>query len=482
MTSIKKQLISGSIYNGLAKYLTMFCNIVVTAILARIIHPEDFGVVAITTVIISFFDLFADIGLGPAIIQSKNLSRSDFSNIFTFSGIFALFLATVFFAMAVPLSSFYNEDRLIPLLRLLSVQLFFTALSVLPRSLMLKNKRFKQISIVTVSNVAFWGVVSVIAAKLGLGIFSLLITPIGVAVCNFILYFFLCQETIRFTFHPSFSSLKKLLSFSLYQFGFNCINYFSRNLDKLLIGKKLGMTDLGYYEKSYRMMLLPLSSLSQVFAPTIQPILSEFDTQKSVISSVYCKLSKYLLAIGSVLTPFLFFSSKELILLVFGDQWINAIPIFRILSISVLFQLLDSISSAFLQAANVPRYLFASGLICAILNVSCILIGLFLFDDLYKVAFLVSMAFCLNLWISVYYIVIKTFHQTIGSYLQLFIKPIIACLLVSIALYCINFLQGELSLIVLCLIKFIITGAIFWIFYTKSDYIDISSRVIKSLL
>lgn len=425
MASIKNTLIKGALFNAVAKYYSMACNLVVVAVLARILAPDDFGVVAVTTVITAFFDLLADAGLGPAIIQSQDLEDQELSDIFTFSVFFAGVMVLLYGLCIWPLSLYYKVESLPNLLALLSAQLFFTTINVLPRSLMLKAKRFKELSIISVSNATICGVLSVLAAVLGWGLYSLIITPIGWALLSFVFCFIKCGKTLKIKLAVNFRPIRKLLNFSFYQFGFNFINYFSRNADKLLLGKYIGMAPLGYYEKSYRIMTLPLSSLSQVIAPTLQPVLSEYQSNISIISEAYKKISKYMLFIGCIVTPILFFCAREIILIIFGSQWEPAVPIFKVLSLSVLFQMLDSLSGGFLQSCNAFKYLFISGLICAIVNVGFLIIGLVVSDDIVVISGFVSLALAFNLFISVYYIVKLSFKESIKEFIVLFKVPLL---------------------------------------------------------
>lgn len=441
MSSIKTLLVRGAIYNALAKYYSIICNLIVVAVLARILEPSDFGVIAVTTVITSFFDLLADAGLGPAIIQSKDIKDRELSDIFSFSILFASAMVLLYGLCIWPLTLYYEENSLPILLILLSVQLFFTTINIVPRSLMLKNKRFKELSYISILNYTVFGALSVLAAYSGWGLYSLIISPIGWAILSFILCFIKCNKKIYVKKRIDFNPIKRLLNFSLYQFGFNLINYFSRNTDKLLIGKYIGMSYLGYYEKSYRLMTLPLSSLSQVVSPTIQPVLSDYQSNVSLIYDVYRKVSRYLFFIGCIITPVLFFCSKEIIIIVFGSQWEPAVPVFKVLSLSVLFQLIDSLSGGFLQSCNSFKNLFVSGLICAIINVSFLIFGLIVSDDIVVVSICVSVAFAINFFISVYYIVKLSLNSSLINYFLAFKIPILILFVNCVLLYLLSSIQ-----------------------------------------
>jgi O-antigen/teichoic acid export membrane protein len=156
--------------------------------------------------------------------------------------------------------------------------------------------------------------------------------------------------------------LRQIFSYSAYQFLFNIINYFSRNLDKLLIGKYMGMSPLGYYEKSYRLMMLPLQNITQVITPVMHPIFSDYQNDLERLASGYERIVRFLAFIGLPLSVLLYFTASEVTLIIFGDQWIPSIPIFQILTLSVGIQIILSSSGSIFQAAGDTKSLFVCGL------------------------------------------------------------------------------------------------------------------------
>ena len=109
MASIKKELISGVLYTAISKYSGIILSLVVTGILARLIAPEEFGIVAIATVIISFFGIFSDLGIAPAIIQNKDLTGKDLNRIFSFTLWLGIMISILFFLCSWPISFFYKQ-------------------------------------------------------------------------------------------------------------------------------------------------------------------------------------------------------------------------------------------------------------------------------------------------------------------------------------------------------------------------------------
>lgn len=443
--SVFSEIFKGTLYNAISRYSSIIVNLVVTGILARILSPSDFGVVALTTVFMSFFELLGNMGFGPAIIQNKTLNNKDIASIFNFVILIAFLFAAICFFLAPAFSVFYDEEKLVIIMKILSFQLFFSILNVVPYSLLLKEKKFKYVAQVNVFCQFTFGFLAVASASLGLGIYSLLITPIGTVFVLFLLNTIKAKRIYGTYFLCVFSlvSIKKVLSFSLYQLLFNVVNYFSRNLDKLLIGNKFSMADLSFYEKSYRLMQLPISNISSVLSPTVQPVLSQYQDSRRELIKYELSILRALSFIGFMITPFLFFCSRDIIIIVFGDNWGKAIPIFQILSLSVFVQIIDSASGSLLQAANAPKALFLSGIICASLNVLCIILGVFLFRDLLMLSWLLNIAFLLNLLVDMYFIVMRILKSSIKELIAIFYQPFILGSLITLELYCFSYLCKE---------------------------------------
>ena len=447
MNNIKGLLIKGAIFTGLAKYSVMIINIIVTAILARLLPPEDFGTIALTVVVTSFFDILANAGIGPALIQNKDIIERDLPNLFRFSTYLAFVLVLLFGALIYPISIFYGKVELISILFLVTIKLFFNTLNVVPLALLLKEKKFQIIAKNAVCSACICGFFSVLAAFNDWGIYSLLITPIGVSVITFVLTVKYNFQIVCFkTFAVSKKSIKKILNFSIYQFLFNFVNYFSRNMDKILLGRYLGFQSLGYYEKSYRLMTLPISTLTNVFTPSLQPVLSDFQNDTTVIRNVYNRISQYLFFVGTILTPFLCFSAKEIILILFGEQWMAAVPVFQVLSVSVPFQMVDSLSGSILQSANKIKYLFKTGIYCAILNLVILVFSLVIFEDIVKISSFISLGLVLNFAISIYYISRYAILQSLKDYFSKNIKFFLSMLLCTLLMIGISFLNLSMLL------------------------------------
>ena len=468
MASIRKTLFSGVFYTALARYSGIIISLVVTAILSRLLTPEDFGVIAIATVIINFFNIFTEIGLSPAIIQNKELSSKEISELFSFTVWTGIFISLLFFALSWFISKLYNSDILRPLCQLLTINLFFSSANIIPNALFYKEKKFKYIAWRSFIIQITVGILSICMALLGAGLYALIINPIISSILLFGISYRKYPQKLSITLGTT--TLKKIFNYSVYQFLFNIINYFSRNLDKLLIGKFMPMSLLGYYEKSYRLMMLPLQNITYVITPVMHPILSDYQNDTNRLSISHEKIVRILAFLGLPFSVFLFLAAKEIILIIFGDQWIPSVSVFQILSLSVGIQIILSSSGSIFQAAGDTRSLFICGVFSSTLNVTGMLIGIFVFGTLETIAACICTTTLINFfqcyW-QMYFVTLQ--KRTITFFAKQLLSPLLLSALIFIALQVTSIYAEELPILVSITIKGIVFIIIFgcYIQYTK---------------
>lgn len=440
MSSVKKELVSGVMYTGAAKYAGIAVALGVTAVLARMLPPEDFGPIAVATVIITFFNVFSDWGIGPAVIQNRQLTKQDLGGIFSFTMWAGITAAGIFFGCSWFIAGFYETDVLRPICQLLSLNLLFASLNIVPNALLFKEKRFRFIAVRNLCVQGIAGIAAIAAAFSGAGIYALTINPIVSSAAMLVIN--LRENPLVPELIPSRRAIGKIFSFSAYQFAFNFINFFSRNADKLLIGKYM-MPLLGYYEKSYRLMMLPLQNITNVVSPVMHPIFSEYQNDLAKLSSSYLKVVRFLAFVGFPLSVFLWFSAHEIVLTVFGGQWEPSVPVFRILTTTVGMQVVLSTSGSVFQAAGQTKMLFISGLLSAVLNVGAICVGIFAYGSLEAVAWGISMSFAVN-FIQCYYLMFyRTFRLPWEPFWRTLVSPLTLSAIMCAVLFSLSHILPE---------------------------------------
>lgn len=459
MNSIKKQLVSGTLFLAAAKYSGVCINLLLTAILARILIPEQFAIVAITSVLSNFFNLFSDFGFAAAIIQRNDLDDKNHNDIFSFSAYIGIALSAIFFFSSYIFVEIYSIGILGTLVKLLAIQVLFTSLNIVPGALLSKAKEFRFIAIRTLTISIIAGICAVLYAFAYRSIYSLIIPPIMTAVLLFAANFIKVKK-LRFTFFPSWTSVKKVLSYSTYNLGYNIINYISRNLDKLIIGKLLPMKELAYYEKSYTLMLFPVMNIISVVNPVIHPVLSEYQNDNSYIYRYFCAMLRVFAWIGFPLSVILATFGNEIIHILLGGDWKNAIPIFQIFSLSIGFQIVYVLQGPFFLVRNAPRAMFLCGILTAALNTTALLLGVFIFHSTTMIAWFIDISYVITTIMTFYWLYRVGFDSKYREFWYNILPP----LLFSAAYIGIVFIANRMLPYTMAIVSKYAVSAIFLLF------------------
>lgn len=433
MSSIRHEMIHGVFWSAVEKYSGLAVGIIISMILARILSPREYGVVAIATVIIHFLQMFCTMGIGPAVIQRKDLTDKDVNSIFTFSVSIGLLLSVLFFFSSWLIADFYNNEQLVPVCQILSIQLFFAAANMVPNALMSKNLKFKAIARRTLTLQVISGSLAVIAALNGAGVYALLIAPvissIGVFLWNRMYY------KVNIDRHFSMEPIKRIFGFSSYEFLFEFINYFSRNLDKLIIGKFMTVEALGIYEKSYRLMQMPMNNVTSVINPVLLPVLKDLQDDKADLSRKYSKIVRFVSTISFPIGVILAGMGNEVIHFFYGGKWDAAIPVFSILALSLPLQMILSTTGAIYMVCNDTRMQFWLGLRNTVTTVGGFLVAAIFFKTIEAMAWAWTITLFINFVFTYYLMYRYVLRTSILPMLSELVLPAITAVAAGALLY-----------------------------------------------
>ncbi|KKD01469.1 oligosaccharide flippase family protein [Photobacterium halotolerans] len=409
----KKDLKRSLFKSAVGKYLTYAFQFVTVVTLARLYSPDLLGYFAIIQVIITFFMLMTDAGLGPALINEDNIHKRDVDGLFSCCLFLGLLLALLLNVISPLISEYYDDVMYQKDLVWVSFAIIFHMLCIIPNASLIKERKFITIANLTclaeaisliylLSAYQYRPTISLVSEKFLL--FS---------VVRFTLFYFYSKSTVfgRPSFGKNIFAINKYASFSLYQLGFNFFNFFTRNLDNLLIGRYFGLADLGYYDRAYQLMRYPLQLVTFALVPAIQPIIAKEKKVEEIINT-HNWLCKRLLFIGIYLSSIIYNCSEGIVVFLFGTEWINSANILEIFALMIPVQMVMSSSGAFFQACNRVNVLFLSGLISSTFNIIAIIFGVYLGDTKY-VAFMLLFSFTCNFFQTYYFLFKYVFHESV---------------------------------------------------------------------
>lgn len=295
-------------------------------ILARLLSPSDYGLIAMVAVLINFIQMFKDIGLNVATIQSKEINHAEVSNLFWYNTAISLLLGIIVAGCAPLVSWFYDRKELLYITLSLAVTFPISGLIIQHVALLQRQLHYKEVSIIQILSIGAGIIAAILSAYLGLGYWSLVIMELTGVLSTTLLALYFCPWI------PSLPCKKTktahFLKFGGYLTGSNFCEYFSNNLDKLIIGKSLTPAILGQYTKAFDLSLLPLRKISYPLQTLGVSTLSKLQDEPDRYKHYYTFAQETLVI---ALVPFFglgFACSKSLFSLFLGNQWTEAAPIF----------------------------------------------------------------------------------------------------------------------------------------------------------
>lgn len=430
--------------NAGGKYSKVLLSVIVNAILARILSADDYGIVAVITVFSTLFTTLSDMGFGTAIIQRKDLRKDEIDDIYSFTVYLSLFLTIVFCLCAYPIAIFYENKAYIPLGLLLSISLFFNALNMVPNGILNREKKFVSIAVRTVAVYVVSSIITVILAYCGLRYYALIFQAIISAFLQFGWNFITTRPKFHFRFNMG--SVKKIFSYSGFQFAFNLVNYFSRNLDNLLTGKYVGNTELGFYNKAYTLMLYPVNNLAGVVSPVLHPILSDYQDQKEIIYQKHMKIVRLFLCIGLYVSLLCYLGAEEVVNILYGSNWQESVICFQYLSLAIATQMVNSSAGAVYQAIGNTRLLFLNSCINTVITVVAICIGVFWGESIAILSICVSIAYIFHFLTAFFMLVRFGFQYSLLRFVKEISSEIIVLLVLVAAVIVYPFQVNQIFL------------------------------------
>jgi PST family polysaccharide transporter len=345
-----------------------------TVILARLLTPDDFGLIAMVAVFLNLARMFKDAGLSMATVQKEKITQEEISSLFWVNVIISLVLALVMIAISPLVISFYERNEVGEILIILSISFLISGVSIQHNALLQRVLRFDLIGIIQVTSQAVALIIAVLLALMGFGYMALVLNMLvaNIMVTGLTLYFipWIPSKVLRL------SKVKEMLIFGGDIAGFNVINYFSRNGDNILIGKFLGSEELGVYSKAYDIFMMPIKQVRIPINSVTIPVLSKLQNEPKRFNK-YCSLIVELLAVISLpLTLVCYLEADFIINLMLGDGWEKAIPVFKVLALFGALQVILGIRGSIMVSMGLTRRYFWMGVIYAVANILSFIIGI----------------------------------------------------------------------------------------------------------
>ena len=345
----------------------------ITAVLARLLLPAEFGLVEMYAVFTGFAIVFVDLGLAAAIVQRKELEERHLSSAFWLNLAGGATVAGIIVALAPAIAAFYGQPRLLLLTTVAAANFVIGAPGIVQSALLKRDLKFKRLAVVEGAATAVSGAVGISAAVAGAGVWSLvLLTLSSTAVRSLVLWF---STAWRPRWLIDRAAVRDLWKFSGNLLGFMSINYWAANADNLLIGRFIGVGELGIYARAYNTMLLPLNQISGVTSSVMFPALSGIQDDRERVKGAYLRAVRLVALVAFPALVGLIVVARPFILTAYGPHWLSAVPLLRALCVAGLVQSSLMTSNWLYQSQGRTDWMFRWGMVLSVSTVVAFVVG-----------------------------------------------------------------------------------------------------------
>ena len=374
---LKHKIFGGVVWNSIGLLIDDGLHMIVKLILARLLLPEEFGIIGFAVVFTGIIKVLSDMGMSAALIQRKDedLKPVDYDTAFWAGIVWGLFLAAIVtFAVAPIAASFFNEPLLKTIIPVLSISFLLKPLTTVHIVNITREMDFKKIVLPrNISNITA-AVIAIIMALTGFGVWSLVFQRVLTNLFLAVIYWFVSDWRPKIRFSPI--SFKKIFSFGVYTTGTKVLNFLTGNIDYLIIGKMLGAQPLGVYSLAYNLTYVVRGQIMNVVNKVFYPVYSKIQDDASTIKRYYFKVIKYNCIVIYPIMVGLILLAKPLVLLGLGERWSDAVIPIQLMAGAGLVHLLTSSNTILLRGIGKPRLEMIMSIIKTLgVNVPFIVLG-----------------------------------------------------------------------------------------------------------
>lgn len=342
--TLKDRTFSSIAWSSSIQSTSQVINFCLGIVLARLLTPEDFGLMATMLAFISVAQLFSDFGLSAGLIQKDTVTKEE-----SFSCIILNLLIGASIALTVTLlnkqvANFYNEERLEIIVLAIAPLFFITSLCSVPQALLSRELAHKRISLIDLTSVILGTISAVILAYYEFGIWSLIVQQY--VYCSLRMFFLITSTNLSWA-KFDYSSVRSIFGFSASVFLTRLIQTIAQQTDKVLIGKYLGTQQLGFYSRAFHLTTFPINNVTRVVNNVMFPALSKIKHDANKVTTIYLRVVGYIAVLTFPMLSGFAYLSEEIVYLLLGEKWLPMHHYFMFFSIVCMLSTIGQMSTSF---------------------------------------------------------------------------------------------------------------------------------------
>lgn len=372
--SLASEWVAGIKWSAIGRYGEQAAAFVITAVLAHLVRPDAFGVFGMGMLVVGVGMLVANLGTVTALVQRKGPTDALAPSLFWVNLAMGVALAAAAVLAAPAIAVFFEEPRLVPVVRILAAGFVIGAMGAIPRALLTREMAFGRLAVPQLAGVAVGGAAGIGMALGGWGVWSLVgqhLTRLTVETGGI-----MAASRFRPRWRLDVGELRSVASFSINLSGFNLLAYVSQNVDNLLIGKFLGAQALGYYDVAWRLIQYPVTAVSGVVGRVLLPTLSKMQDDDARLGTAYLRASAAIALLTFPLLAGLMVLAEPFVMTVLGESWRPAILLLVILAPVGIAQSIGVATGNVYMAKGRTDVLLRWALFAAVVTVAGMSVGL----------------------------------------------------------------------------------------------------------
>ena len=373
--SLKQKTISGLLWSSVESFSVQGIQFLFGIILARLLSPKEFGLIGMVTVFIAVSESFINSGFSNALIRKKNCTQDDFSTVFFFNLAVGFLFFFLLLLIAPAISSFFNEPELKAVVRVLAIVLIIDSVTIIQRTILTKRIDFKLQTRISVIASVCAGIIAIILAYSGMGVWSLVVqTLVRQAINSLLLWLWNRWTPVRVFSRNSF---RELFGFGSKLLASGLIDTLYRNIYQLIIGKYFSATELGFYTRAHQFEALPSRNITNVMTRVSYPVLSQMQDDPDMLKAGYKKMIRSSMLVTFMVMLGLAAVAEPLIITLIGEKWRTSIIYLQMLCFSGMLYPLHGINLNMLNVKGRSDLFLKLEIIKKTLAVPVIVLGVF---------------------------------------------------------------------------------------------------------
>lgn len=326
---------SSLLWSGVEQFGSQGLSLVITIVIARLINPADYGLIAMLSIFMAISQVFINCGFSNYLIQNKNRTTQDFSTVFFLNVSIGIVCYLILYFCADSIARFYNQPILSKIIKYYSIVLVISSLTLVQRAKLYIDYKFKKLSLITIISLIVAGSIAILMALKGYGVWTLVAYQI---IQTFSVSFLIWITT---NWHPGFNfsrtCAKKAFNFGSKLLGANLLSNGVANLYTLVIGKKFQVTELGFYSRGQSLSAVFPSNFANMLQQATYPVLCELQDNTVELKRRFCNYMTMATMICFPIMAILLGIAEPLVQLILTDKWLPAVPFLQILSVAYMF-------------------------------------------------------------------------------------------------------------------------------------------------